>query len=105
MFTSESSPARPLPGHLRRKTVTETRVVFSARALRDLRRTDASVRTRIVAGIDRYARTGVGDVKRVHTRTDLRLRVGDWRVFFRRADQSGIEVDAILHRREAYKRP
>jgi predicted dehydrogenase len=43
----------------------DTRVVFSARARRDLRRIDAPARTRIVAGIDQYAGTGVGDVKRV----------------------------------------
>lgn len=83
----------------------ETRVVFSARARRDLRRVDASARTRIVAGIDQYAERGVGDVKRVQTRTDLRLRIGDWRVFFRRVDEGAIEIDAILHRREAYRRP
>ena len=71
----------------------------------DLRRVDAPVRTRIVAGIDQYAETGVGDVKRVQTRTDLRLRIGDWRVFFRRTDEGAIEIDAILHRREAYRRP
>ena len=83
----------------------ETRVEFSARARHDLRRTDASARTRIVAAIDRYAATGVGDVKRLQTRTDLRLRlrVGDWRVFFRRPNRSTIEIDTVLHRREAYR--
>ncbi|MCY4029306.1 MAG: type II toxin-antitoxin system RelE/ParE family toxin [Acidobacteria bacterium] len=79
--------------------------MFSARARRDLRRIDAPARTRIVAGIDQYAGTGVGDVKRVQTRSELRLRVGAWRVFFRRPDGGTIEIDAILHRREAYRRP
>lgn len=77
--------------------------MLSARARHDLRRIDASARTRIVTAIDRYAATGVGDVKRVQTRTDLRLRVGDWRVFFRRPNRSTIEIDAVLHRREAYR--
>ncbi|MCY4636072.1 MAG: type II toxin-antitoxin system RelE/ParE family toxin [Acidobacteria bacterium] len=79
--------------------------MFSARARRDLRRIDAPARPRIVAGIDQYAGTGVGDVKRVKARTTLRLRVGDWRVFFRRADGGRMEIDAVLHRREAYRRP
>jgi len=83
----------------------DTRIVFSARARRDLRRIDAAARTRIIAGIDQYAGAGIGDVKRVQTRTVPRLRVGDWRVFFRRADESTIEIDAILHRRDAYRRP
>jgi len=85
------------------EALADTRVVFSARARRDLRRIDTPARTRIVAGIDRYAGMGVGDVKRVQSRTALRLRVGDWRVFFRRAGGGTIEIDAILHRREAYR--
>lgn len=64
---------------------------------------DEPTRTRILAGIDQYAATSVGDVKRVQTRTQLRLRIGDWRVFFKWADDGTIEIVAILHRREAYR--
>ncbi|MYA78934.1 MAG: type II toxin-antitoxin system RelE/ParE family toxin [Acidobacteriia bacterium] len=84
--------------------MTDTLVVFSARARRDLRRIDPRTRTRIVAGIEQYAETGAGDVKRLQTRTGLRLRVGDWRVFFTQPDKGVVEIDAILHRREAYRR-
>ena len=52
-------------------------------------------------GINRYAKTGAGEVKRIEGR--LRLRVGDWRVFFARGDDNVLEIDAILHRREAYR--
>lgn len=79
-------------------------VVFSARARRDLRRSDPPSRTRIVDGIERYAETGAGDVKRVQTQSGLRLRVGKWRVFFTQPDQRVIEIDAILHGRDAYRR-
>ena len=82
----------------------DTLVVFSARARRDLRRIDPRTRTRIVAGIEQYAETGAGDIKRVQTQTGLRLRVGDWRVFFTRSYEGVVEIDAILHRREAYRR-
>ena len=82
----------------------DTLVVFSARARRDLRRIDPRTRTRIVAGIEQYAETGAGDVKSVQTQTGLRLRVGDWRVFFTQPDKRVVEIDAILHRREAYRR-
>ena len=84
----------------------EAPVAFSARALRDLRRLDPQTRARIVAGIDRYAETGAGDVKRVQAQRGwLRLRVGDWRVFFTRPDQGIVEIDSILHRGEAYRWP
>ena len=86
------------------EALTEAVVLFSARARRDLRRIDPPTRVRIVAGIERYAETDAGNVKPLWTRAGLRLRVGDWRVFFRRSDEGVVEVDAILHRREAYRR-
>ena len=86
------------------KKLAEAHVTFSARARRDLRRLDPRTRARIVAGIDRYAETGDGDVKRVQAQRGwLRLRAGDWRVFFTRPDKGIVEIDSILHRGEAYR--
>lgn len=78
---------------------------FSARSLRDLRKLDSRIRTHVVRGIERYAATGIGDVNRVkaQSRGQLRLRVGDWRVFFTKPDQGIIEINSILHRRNAYR--
>ena len=88
------------------KESAEAHVTFSARAHRDLRRLDSRTRTRIVVGIDRYAKAGAGDVKRVQAQRGwLRLRIGDWRVFFTRSDGGIVEIDSILHRGEAYRRP
>lgn len=84
--------------------LTEAVVSFSARARRDLRRIDSRTRARVVAGIEQYAEAGVGDVRPVQSLGGLRLRVGDWRVFFRRLGGELVEVDSILHRREAYRR-
>ena len=81
--------------------VAEVAVTFSVGAVRDLRKLDPPVQSRIVKGINRYAKTGAGEVKRIEGR--LRLRVGDWRVFFARGDDNVLEIDAILHRREAYR--
>ena len=83
------------------KELAEADVTFSARARHDLRRLDPRTRTRIVAGIDRYAKTGDGDVKRVQAQRGwLRLRVGDWRVFVTRPNKGLVEIDSILHRGE-----
>ena len=79
-------------------------VLFSARARRDLRRIDPRTLGRIVSAIEHYAETGVGDVKPVQPLGGLRLRRGDWRVFFRQPNKAIVEVDAILHRREPYRR-
>ena len=80
----------------------EALVTFSARARRDLRRIDPRTRARIVAGIEQYAETGVGDVRPVQSLGGLRLRGGAWRVFFRRPGSDLVEIDSVLHRREAY---
>ena len=51
--------------------------------------------------VDRHARTGTGDVKRVKGRSkgDLRLRVGDWRIFFVYESEGRIiVVNRVVHR-------
>lgn len=81
-----------------------TELVFSRRALRDdLGKLDSKTRTRVVAGIERYVETGIGDVVNVKAQRGQRLAIGDWRVFFTRPAAKVIEVDAILPRREAYR--
>ena len=46
----------------------------------------------------------VGDVKKLRPpRRDLRLRVGDYRVFFLSQGPRAIEILAVKHRREAYR--
>lgn len=57
----------------------------------------------IVTGIEQHAGTRVGEVRRVQTRAQLRLRIGNWRVFFKWVDDGTIKIVAILHRREAYR--
>ena len=60
-------------------------------------------RERVLNAVDRFAASGVGDIRALggpwHGR--FRLRVGRWRVIFRQDD--GIVVLRVLHRREAYR--
>jgi mRNA-degrading endonuclease RelE of RelBE toxin-antitoxin system len=74
-------------------------------AQRDLRRLDPPVAARVVEALARLADTGRGDVRRLVDRShEWRLRVGDWRVFFRRLQrQHTILVLAIRPRGEAYR--
>jgi len=58
----------------------------------------------ILRAIDDYLTTGVGDVKKLRPpRQELRLRVGDYRVFFLFQSPGCIEILAVKHRREAYR--
>ena len=80
----------------------ETAIVFSAMARRHLKKLDSQTSTRIVTAIDRYAKTGAGDIEKIKSHGGLRLRIGDWRVFFTQ-DDTQVSIDAILHRRNAYR--
>jgi mRNA-degrading endonuclease RelE of RelBE toxin-antitoxin system len=80
-----------------------TRIVWTDRGKADVRAIDRSTALRILQAITRYAREGIGDVKALENESDeLRLRVGDWRVFF--AFQGGaIHIERVRHRSQAYR--
>lgn len=77
--------------------------VWSSSARAELRRIDRDMAMRILTALTRYAETGEGDVKSLEGKFTgtHRLRVGDWRVRFRRVRDS-IHVLAIENRGEAY---
>ncbi len=81
------------------------RAILSTRARRDLGRLDRVVAARIVRAIERYAATGHGDVTRLQGRgSEMRLRVGDWRVTFTFEDDGGtILIGRILPRGRAHR--
>ena len=77
--------------------------VWSSSARVELRRIDRDTAMRILTTLTRYAETGEGDVKSLEGKFTgtHRLRVGDWRVRFRRV-RASIHVLAIENRGEAY---
>ena len=77
--------------------------VWTTGARAQLRRTDRETAMRILAALTRYAEAGDGDIKALEGKFTgtHRLRVGDWRVRFRR-EGSAIHVLAVENRGEAY---
>lgn len=59
---------------------------------------------RILHALDRFMKTGEGDVKRLQDiePPEFRLRVGDYRLRFHYVSDK-LEVTAVKHRREAYR--
>lgn len=57
----------------------------------------------ILSALHRFVESGVGDVKSLRGREELRLRVGDYRLFFVCPDTATVEILRVLHRREAYR--
>lgn len=73
-------------------------------ARRDLARLSAADAKAIVDAIEAFAQTDVEDVKklRAYDPPTWRLRVGHFRVFYRR-EGATLVVDAIKYRRDAYR--
>jgi mRNA interferase RelE/StbE len=83
------------------------RVSWSFQALEQLLALNSRDRRqarRIIAALQQWTETGRGDVKKLQGNKDRwRLRVGDWRLMYRReSDSSAIEITEILLRRDAY---
>lgn len=80
-------------------------VRWQAASRKDLARLDLQTQDRIIAAVERLSLTGQGDVIRL---TDVeppewRLRIGKWRVRFRRDVEAHIlDVLRVLPRDKAY---
>ena len=65
---------------------------------------DKGIARRIKQGVERFAESGTGDIKKLQgiDPTEYRLRVGDWRVRFEQQDDI-IRILRVRNRREAYR--
>ena len=79
-------------------------IIWTELAKNDVRRLDKFTAMRILHALHRFAASGTGDVKRLRgDREELRLRVGDDRLFFVYTAAEALEVRRVLHRKEAYR--
>lgn len=76
---------------------------YTRRAAKDMEDLPIDDRKRVLDAVDRFAASGVGDMRALggQWRGRFRLRVGNWRVIFRQ--ENDIVVVRVLHRREAYR--
>ena len=82
------------------------RVGYTPAARRDLRRLDPPVRERVIAALGQLAANDPrADVRKLAGGEEHRLRVGDWRIRFRRdAESRQLIVLRVLPRGRAYDR-
>ena len=79
-------------------------VIWSPEARADLRSVDREAAIQILHCVDRYLSSRTGDVKKLKPpQTGLRLRCGDYRVFFDHEDETTMGITSVRHRREAYR--
>jgi mRNA interferase RelE/StbE len=80
------------------------RIAWTEQARADVRALDKATAMRILHTLHRFAESGSGDVKALQgDMEELRLRAGDYRLFFVCTGDDVIEVRRVRHRREAYR--
>ena len=80
------------------------RITWTEQARGDIRSLDKAMAMRILHALHRFAESGAGDIKALQGDVaELRLRVGDYRLFFVSTGDDVIEVRRIRHRSEAYR--
>jgi mRNA interferase RelE/StbE len=79
------------------------RIVWTGPARTDVRSISKPDAMQILSALHRFAESGVGDVKALQGREELRLRIGDYRLFFVCPDPDTIEIRRVRHRGEAYR--
>jgi len=79
------------------------RIVWTDPARSDIRSLSKPTAMHILSALHRFAESGAGDVKALQGREELRLRIGDYRLFFVCPDPDTIEIRRVRHRGEAYR--
>ena len=78
--------------------------MWTESAKADVRALDKPTAMRILSALHRFAKTGSGDVKALQGEwEELRLRIGDYRLFLVYTTQDTIEIRRVLRRKEAYR--
>jgi len=79
-------------------------IIWAPEAQAQLRAIDRATALDILHAIDDYVTSGKGDVKKLRPpRDELRLRVGDYRVFLYQIAPLSIRITGIKHRSQAYR--
>lgn len=79
------------------------RIVWTDPARSDVRSLSKPTAMHVLSVLHRFAESGAGDVKALQGHEELRLRIGDYRLFFVCPDSDTIEIRRVRHRSEAYR--
>lgn len=80
------------------------RIAWTEQARADIRGLARPTAMRILYTLHRFVESGTGDVKTLQGgREELRLRAGDYRIFFVLKADEVIEVCRVRHRCDAYR--
>lgn len=79
-------------------------IEWTETVLADMADLDKGIARRVKQSVERFAKTGAGNVKRLQDMDppEFRLRVGDYRVRFHQ-DNDTMHILRVRNRREAYR--
>ena len=80
-------------------------VVWSPEARTDLRSIERDTALRLLKALDRLLKTGTGNVKQLEGFSPplFRLRIGAWRLIYRKLGNDTIEIVRVRNRKDAYR--
>jgi mRNA interferase RelE/StbE len=79
------------------------RIVWTDPARIDVRGLSKPIAMHLLSALHRFSESGAGNVKALQGREELRLRIGDYRLFFVCTEPDTIEIRRVRHRSEAYR--
>ena len=80
------------------------RIEWTDQARADVRKLDKPTAIRLLHALHRFTESGAGDIKTLQgDAEELRLRIGDHRIFFVHTAADAIQVRRVRNRREAYR--
>jgi len=81
------------------------RVIFSIAARADIRAIDRETALRLLKALARFLVSDTGNVRQLEGFDPPRycLRIGGWRIIFRKSDGDAVEILRVRNRREAYR--
>ena len=80
------------------------KIISTVPARADIRRIDREAAMRILSALHRFAESGEGDIKKMRgDSSELRLRVGDYRVRFTEEPADTLHIHSVRHRSEVYR--
>jgi mRNA-degrading endonuclease RelE of RelBE toxin-antitoxin system len=82
-----------------------SRFAWEPRARADLRGIDQAQALSILHALNRFGKTGVGDIRKLagDKQGRIRIRVGNWRIILRREGHDAFRVYSVDDRKDAYR--
>jgi mRNA interferase RelE/StbE len=78
-------------------------IIFEPRAAKQFDKLPLTAREQILEGLDRFAMSSIGDVKKLQDRAGFRMRIGRYRVIFSEDEITILVIEVLKRDSKTYK--